>query len=299
MDICSIGSILNLKCGSAKDKVFSKIDIDDLPIGQAELLRIRSRIESFSDVVDVCKKHKLQFIDSFSNANMYRCVDPFKMHTKLVKTNLHEVTLPEFHSNMFSSRDVLPGHRVCRKCCQKAKDTITPDTDGPTTDVPADIEMMTEENEISVETAHEIANKSLEFLDCSPLKNVKTDRALQAGKRKISKVTGAFSKVVAIALDEPALVESSQSKDCSNCSRLVELIKEKLTITEDRNKIIQLLTIVPCDFSISKVAEVFNVSTYTATQAHNLRLKKGILSIPERKKRIGIPQETKETYCIL
>lgn len=155
--------------------------------------------------------------------------------------------------------------------------------------------MMTEENEISVETAHEIANKSLEFLDCSPLKNVKTDRALQAGKRKISKVTGAFSKVVAIALDEPALVESSQSKDCSNFSRLVELIKEKLTITEDRNKIIQLLTIVPCDFSISKVAEVFNVSTYTATQVRNLRLKKGILSIPERKKRIGIPQETKET----
>ena len=109
-----------------------------------------------------------------------------------------------------------------------------------------------------------VVDKSLELFHCSPLKDVKPDRTLQIEKRKISKVTNAFSKAVTIALDEPAL---GQSIDCLNCCWLVELIKEKVAITEDRGEIIQLLTIVPCDLSISKVAEVFNFSEYTAKQA--------------------------------
>ena len=52
---------------------------------------------------------------------------------------------------------------------------------------------------------------------------------------------------------------------------------------------------VPCDLSISKVAEVFNISEYTARQACELRLRKGILSMPEWKQRAGISQETKQT----
>ena len=38
-------------------------------------------------------------------------------------------------------------------------------------------------------------------------------------------MTNAFSKAVAIALDEPAL---GQSTDCLNCCQFVELIKENL-----------------------------------------------------------------------
>ena len=62
-----------------------------------------------------------------------------------------------------------------------------------------------EKDKILVKTACDLVNKSLELFDCLPLKNVKSDRTLQTGKRKISKVTNAFSKEVAIALDEPAL----------------------------------------------------------------------------------------------
>ena len=40
-----------------------KTDIDILPIVQVELLQIRSKIETFADVLDLCPKHKLQFID--------------------------------------------------------------------------------------------------------------------------------------------------------------------------------------------------------------------------------------------
>ena len=146
-------------------------------------------------------------------------------------------------------------------------------------------------NEISVETARNLVDKSLELFDYSPLKNVKPDRTLQTGKRKISKVTNAFSKAVGIALDEPAL---GQNTDCLNCWQLVELIKEKLAFTEDRGEII-ILTIVPCNLSTSKVAEVFNISEQNARKARRLRLQKGILSMPEWKQSVGISQKTKQT----
>ena len=98
-------------------------------------------------------------------------------------------------------------------------------------------------------------------------------------------MTDVFGKAVAIALDEPTPVHSS---DCSNCSQLTRLIKKKLAVTNDRREIIQLLTIVPCDLSISKIVRIFNVSEYTAKQSCDLRLQKGILSMPERKQRVGI-----------
>ena len=71
-----------------------------------------------------------------------------------------------------------------------------------------------EKHKISVKTAHDLVDKSLYLFDCSPLKNVKPDRTLQIRKRKISNLTNPFSKAVAIALDEPAL---GQSTDCLNC----------------------------------------------------------------------------------
>ena len=175
------------------------------------------------------------------------------------------------------------------KYLKRAKDNAATSVDN----VENDTEMEKEEHDkISVETAHEIVDKPLELFDCSPLKNVKSDRTLQTGKRKITKMTDVFSKAVAIALYEPTLVHSS---DCSNCSQMIELIKEKLTVTNDRREIIQLLSIVPCDLSISKIAEIFNVSEYTAKPSCDLRLQKGILSMLETKQRVGISQETKES----
>ena len=50
------------------------------------------------------------------------------------------------------------------------------------------------------------------------------------------------------------------------------LDEAQTAITEDRGEVIQLLTIVPCNLSMSKVAEVFNVSEYTARQARELIL---------------------------
>ena len=136
---------------------------------------------------------------------------------------------------MFSTYNVLLGQQACMKCFERAKDNVVTST--ITIDNEVEMDKKEEKEEISVKTAPNVVDKSLELFDCSPLKNVKPDRTLQIGERKISKVTNAFSKAVAIALDEPAL---GPSTDHLNCCQLLELIKEKLAITEDRGEIIQL-----------------------------------------------------------
>ena len=86
-----------------------------------------------------------------------------------------------------------------------------------------------------------LVNESLELIDCSPLKTyVQTGRIRSLGKRKINKVTTKFSKAVPVALTGPGLAD----QDGDNCTKLVHAIKEKLR-TNDREKTVQILTIVP------------------------------------------------------
>ena len=58
MQKCSVGFILDLKCDAGKKDLFMKIDSDDFPNGQVELLQIRS-IGTFAGIVDLCPKQKL------------------------------------------------------------------------------------------------------------------------------------------------------------------------------------------------------------------------------------------------
>ena len=119
--------------------------------------------------------------------------------------------LSEFHS-MLSTYNVPPGQRVCIKCFERKKDNVA--TYIITIENKVEMDEKQEKDKIAVKTAHDQVDKSLELFDSSSLKNVKPDRTFQTGKRKISKVTNAFSKAVAIALDELAL---RQSTDCLNC----------------------------------------------------------------------------------
>ena len=103
--------------------------------------------------------------------------------------------LLEFHS-MFFAYNVLLGW-VCMKYFKRAKDNVAASTITFQNEVEMDEKQ--EKDKISVKTAHDLVNKSLELSNCSPLKNIKPDRTLQTEKRRISKVTNAFNKTVAIS----------------------------------------------------------------------------------------------------
>ena len=66
------------------------------------------------------------------------------------------------------------------KCLKRANDV---DNDNTIKDNVDEVDM---ENEVSVETAWDIVDKSFQLFYCSPLKSVKSDRTLPAGKRKIN-----------------------------------------------------------------------------------------------------------------
>ena len=121
MESCSVGSILNSKCGAWKNNSYFKIDVDEVPLGKVELLHIQSKIKPFTDVIVLWPRHKLKVIDNFSNAHRYKCADPFSGH----KT-LHKVLLSEY-SSFFAQYEILPGQCFCMKCLKRAKDSDSED----------------------------------------------------------------------------------------------------------------------------------------------------------------------------
>ena len=156
-----------------------------------------------------------------------------------------------------------------------------------------DVGVMTgDSDQMLVETATELVNDSLEMLECSPLKTLRSDRTLKLGKRKIESATSKLGSTVAIALNEPQLASSKDK--CDNCARLVMLIKEKL-VSRNRERKIQLLTLAPYDWSVQKACDLFlGVSEYPVCQARTLRAEKVILVSPQNYSRDGLSSETKQ-----
>ena len=128
-----------------------------------------------------------------------------------------------------------------------------------------------EADEIWHKTVNDIINQYLQILECSHLKVLCSNRTLSIGKRKIKDVITKFKNVVSIVLLELQLTENS---DCSNCQRLVDSIKEKLTDCSNETKI-QMLTLAPEDWTIQKAREFFDVSEHAVKQARKLKKEKG------------------------
>ena len=65
----------------------------------------------------------------------------------------------------------------------------------------------------------------------------------------------------------------------------MQLIKEKLSTIKTNREIIQVLTLAPETWSIKKVANFFNATEYAARKARSLVQEKGILALPDKKKK--------------
>ena len=84
--------------------------------------------------------------------------------------------------------------------------------------------MTGDSDQLSVEAATELVNDSLEMLECSPMKILRSDRTLKLRKRKIESAISKLRSIIANALNEPQL--ASSKNECHNCARLVTSIKE-------------------------------------------------------------------------
>ena len=142
----------------------------------------------------------------------------------------------------------------------------------------------------SIEAACSLVNQSLETFDCSPVKLVRSDRSVALVKRKIQGVTSEITNAVSAALAECQLTENTNVFD--NCMKLVYSIKENLKENSKERKI-QLLTLVPDDWSIHWTMEFFKVSEYSVKPTRKLRNERGILATPRKYSREGIDRATK------
>ena len=96
------------------------------------------------------------------------CVNPFFIHKQLARTNLHEVTLPKFHS-VFSTY-----LGVCMKCFKRSKNNVAAST--VTTENEVKIDEKEGKDKISVKTAQDLVSIFLKLFDYPPPKEVKPDR---------------------------------------------------------------------------------------------------------------------------
>ena len=254
----SIGTILNLNRNVRENRKDFKIDVEDLSLLEYELLKIRTKIEEFNTVGNVCKYHKTQFVTEFSN-HYRRYADPLRSHKNVMKTSLHKITLKEFRLYCITY-EILPGQKLCFRC--KNKEFVEKkENENVDTEHENDNDTM-ETDEILYETANDIVNQSLEMLERSSLKISRPDRTLSIGKRNIKDVTIKFKNVLFIVLLEHKLTENS---DCSNCQRSVDSIKEKITHCSNKRKI-QILTLAPEHWTVQKNSGVFQCQ-WTSSKA--------------------------------
>ena len=89
-----------------------------------------------------------------------------------------------------------------------------------------------EENDSSdlsfVEYSIDSVNNSFSALQCSSLKKIRSERAVNYGKREITESSGKLAKNVSEALGKPSLANEEFSSDCSDCELLMYELKEKL-----------------------------------------------------------------------
>ena len=177
--------------------------------------------------------------------------------------------------------EVLPGQKICRNYVIFNSENV---------DQNEDIEevMTGDSDQLSVEAAAELVNDLLEMLECSPLKTLRSDRTLKLGERKTESAISKLRGTIAIALNKPQL--ASSKNECNNCARLV---KEKL-VSSNRERKIQLLTLVRHDWSVQKTCNFFGVFWYAVCQARKLRAEKRILTSSQNYSRVGLSSEIKQ-----
>ena len=140
-------------------------------------------------------------------------------------------------------------------------------------------------------------SECFQSVDISPLKvhAQPVSGRVNLGKRKLNTAISTILENVARTINvtpEEVNLDTSTTEDvdllrikAENFDRLMQLIKEKLSTIKTNREIILVLTLAPETWSIKKVANFFNVTNYTARKARSLVQKKGILALPDQKKK--------------
>ena len=213
------------------------------------------------------------------------CLDPFQRHKKPVKKGLSVIdfVMADFLSIKLS-KAVIPGCKLCPRCVGDVKKTDMWEH------VP-EIEMRSNTDDDWVITRGlqvDNLNRSLEFIDCSPMKIAKLTKSKRVsyGRRKMEKAHQLMENSFAAAFDIPLEKIKANSTQCSQCKDLDDLmlaVKQKCS-KATANETVQLVTLAPQSWTISQTVSILNVSKHLVKKARTLREAAGILAIPGKRK---------------
>jgi len=259
------------------------IHVHELPEDEKLLLHLRTEVHfEHDDNMTICIHHHKILLDKFEFLQK-TCCDPNEQHPKPRKLSLRALTVESAKtlSDKFN-RSFKPGQKLCPDCRKKLlqlPSDMSP-VRGQDKDIPAQEEVC------------ESVNKSLTALGCTPLKSVAESKHVSYAKRKLIQSHSAFQDKIGQVLHLNSseildILPTSSATDCHKCDDLDEILtqmKQKCRISSSYAQKVQILTMVPCSWSIQKTAREFSVSEYMARKAKELKSIHGILAEPVVKK---------------
>ena len=296
MESCSVGKLLQKEADCHKKTYTRKEDLHllwDLNPASRKLLerRLGSAPETLGQQSTVCLHHEKELLEKYEFLQK-KCCDPFEDHPGAVrKGSLRTLDLDAAEKlEKLVSRNIKPGQKLCPKCYQHFKEQIDQSTDSDD-----DSAYLPDDDKIAS------LNDSLTSIGVSPVKKKRLSGAakISYGKKKVHQVQTAIVQNVAEVLDAGAAsvapdIPKSVCRNCSDLEDLMASLKEKCKISS-RAQQVQIMTLVPNSWSMTKTTEYFGVTEYIVRKSRQLRKTDGILAICAPRRGKEMSTEVKKT----
>lgn len=304
MEPCSVGTFLGksedchkLSYTSGKTSLSNMYELDT---SDRQLLCWRSGFAEVDRDCTICLHHKKIFLDRYASSQK-QCCDPFGVHPQTKRTGgLREINSEKAKMlERLTGKSIKPGQKWCPTCVQKESEVLPFELQDKTDDeefMPTSDVVCDRDDRLVLSSLHapevNSLNKNLANAGFSPLKPEAVSRRdiVGYGKRKCREVQSAASSELASCLGVvassivPPVVQNVSSGEalCADMDRLVDLLKEKMKVSS-RQKQVQILTLAPQSWSITKTVQEFQVSEYKVKLARTLLKEKGVLGDVEPK----------------
>ena len=196
------------------------------------------------------------------------CCNPFKKSGHATKKNLRPVTKrmceehPQFNLSVES--------RICDSCRKQLARTVSTQeensSDSSTSSIPSPVPV--EFDEVERLESLQLVSKCLEDIGETPITKRKA-RSKKYTRDKVSRITA--------LMDKAAITGEKAGDD----REIIEQLKEKFHSTTERSVQVQVLTVLPMNWSIEKIQVEFGASNFMVRKAKQLVKDKGILSSPD------------------
>lgn len=276
---CSIGNQLNDVCHKTSyTKRKGLCSFSSYSCDIQEILQLRTECK---DIQNVCYHHEQVYMSKYSHLFGQTCCDPLERQCS-AKKSLRPITIERVRN---SNRKLLPGRKLCRQCEKmlEASEEI------------ANNEEDHSDLYIPIEEKEDVLNKSFNILGESPIKKKKlsAQKCVSYGKQKVEKVSTYVKTMIASVLEVDE-VDLSENK-CTNCKvqhedsvdlhEILSALKQKFeTESTSVSEKLQILTIIPQNWTIEKTCKFFHTTEHMVKKARRLRKEKGPLGVPGPKK---------------